>query len=322
MRTMSAKKSGSQTQSTLSVKEKIKLDLKKNKVVYLMALPILIYYIIFHYGPMGGLLIAFKNYRPGLGIFGSAWADSYGFANFIRFFQSYDFGRLLWNTIRISVVSIVVGFPLPIILAITLNEVKHSKFNKAVQTITYLPHFISSVVICGIIVDLVGTNGVVTKLLTHFGYEGGNLLAVKEYFTTIFVGSNIWQNLGFSAIVYIAALASVPAETYEAAKIDGANRWKQILHVSLPGIAPTITIMLIMRMGNIMSVGWEKIIMLYNPGIYETADVISTYVYRLGIEGNQVSYTAAIGMFNSLINLGMLLVANKIGKKLNGSGLW
>ncbi len=304
------------------IMDNIRIDLKKNKMVYLMALPVILYYLVFQYGPMGGLLIAFKEYRPGRGILGSAWADFYGLGNFIDFFTSYDCGRLIWNTIRISVVSIVVGFPLPIILALTLNEVKSERFKKTVQTITYLPHFISVVVISGIIVDLVGTEGLITAILQKFGYTGGNLLNVKEYFTAIFVGSNIWQNIGFQAIIYIAALASVPSDVYEAARIDGANRWKQMLHVSLPGIAPTITIMLIMRMGNIMSVGWEKIILLYNPGIYETADVISTYVYRLGIEGSRVSYTAAIGMFNSLINFGMLLIANKIGKKINGSGLW
>ncbi len=303
-------------------KKTIAKDFKKHKTLYFMSLPVVIYYMIFHYGPMAGLVIAFKDYRPGRGIWGSDWADMAGFEHFIDFLTSYDFGRLMGNTLTISLTSIIVGFPIPIILALILNEVKSNTFKRTVQTITYMPHFISVVVMAGIIRDLVGTKGVVTSVLGFFGYTGGNLLNYSQYFVPIFVSSNIWQELGWGAIIYLAALSSVPQETYEAAKIDGANRWKQTLHVTLPGIAPTITIMLILRMGNVMTVGWEKIILLYNASIYESADVISTYIYRLGVEGSQVSYTAAIGMFNSLINFGMLVVANKIGKKINGTGLW
>lgn len=297
-------------------------DFKKYKTIYFMALPVIAYYLIFHYGPMGGLVIAFKDYRPGRGIWGSDWADMYGLEHFIDFITSYDFGRLMGNTLTISFTSIIIGFPMPIILALLLNEIKSTNFKKAVQTITYMPHFISVVVMSGIIMDLVGTDGLISSFMGLFGYTGGNLLIHAEYFVTIFVGSDIWQNLGWGAIIYLAALAGVDQETYEAARIDGANRWKQTLHVTLPGISPTITIMLIMRMGNVMTVGWEKIILLYNAAIYETADVISSYIYRVGIEGSQVSYTAAIGMFNSLINFGMLVLANKVGKKINGTGLW
>lgn len=299
-----------------------KEDFKKYKTIYFMAIPVILYYLVFHYGPMGGLVIAFKDYRPGRGIWGSDWADMYGLEHFINFITSYDFGRLMGNTLAISLTSIIIGFPMPIILALLLNEIRSANFKRTVQTITYMPHFVSVVVMSGIIMDLVGTEGLITKFLGLFGYAGGNLLIHKEYFVSIFVTSDIWQNLGWGAIIYLSALAGVDQEIYEAAKIDGANRWKQTLYVTLPGIAPTITIMLIMRMGKVMTVGWEKIILLYNPAIYESADVISTYIYRLGIEGNQTSYTAAIGMFNSLINFGMLILANKIGKKLNGSGLW
>ncbi|MFI3255363.1 MAG: ABC transporter permease subunit [Eubacteriales bacterium] len=297
-------------------------DFKKNKVVYFMAIPVIAYYLIFHYGPMGGLVIAFKDYRPGRGIWGSDWAGMYGFQHFYDFFSSSYFWRLVQNTITISVVSIVVGFPMPIILALLLNEIKNANFKKSVQTITYMPHFISVVVMSGIIREMVGTEGIVTSFLGIFGYDRGNLLNHAEYFVSIFVGSNVWQNLGWGAIIYLAALAGVSEELYEAARIDGANRWQQVWNVTLPSIAPTITIMLIMRVGNVMSVGYEKVMLLYSPGIYETADVISTYIYRSGIAGSRTSYSTAIGMFNSVINFALLVVANKVGKKLNETGLW
>lgn len=297
-------------------------DFRKNKTVYFMAIPVIVYYIIFHYGPMGGLIIAFKDYRPGRGMWGSDWAGMFGFEHFYKFFSSAYFLRLMKNTLSISLASIIVGFPMPIILALLLNEIKNMNFKKWVQTITYMPHFISVVVMAGIIREMVGTEGIVTQMLGAFGYDRGNLLNHAEYFVTIFVGSNIWQNLGWGAIIYLAALAGVPDELYEAAKIDGANRWQQVWNVTLPSIAPTITIMLIMRVGNVMTVGYEKIILLYNAGIYETADVISSYIYRMGIQGSQTSYSAAIGMFNSVINFALLVFANKVGKKLNETGLW
>lgn len=297
-------------------------DFRKNKTVYFMAIPVIAYYIIFHYGPMSGLIIAFKDYRPGKGMWGSPWTDMYGFGHFYKFFTSAYFWRLMKNTLTISLASIIVGFPMPIILALMLNEIKNADFKKCVQTITYLPHFISVVVMAGIIREMVGTEGVITQFLSVFGYDRGNLLNHAEYFVTIFVGSNVWQNLGWGAIIYLAALAGVPDELYEAARIDGANRWQQVWNVTLPCIAPTITIMLIMRVGNVMTVGYEKIILLYNAGIYESADVISSYIYRMGIQGSQTSYSAAIGMFNSVINFALLVMANKVGKKLNETGLW
>ncbi len=317
MATMNAQKSKSN-----SFTNRLRKDLKKNWMLYIMALPIFAYYIIFHYGPMGGLVIAFKDFRPGRGIWGSEWADFFGLEHFIDFFTSPEFATIVPNTIIISVVSILIGFPAPIILALLLNELKNEKFKKSVQTITYMPYFISVVVMSGIILDLVSSEGVITNIARFFGYQGGDMLGVSELFVPIFVTSNVWQNLGYGTIIYIAALANVSEDVYEAARIDGANRWQQMLNVTLPGIAPTITIMLIMRLGSIMTVGWEKIVLMYNPGIYETADVISSYIYRIGVEGNLTSYAAAIGMFNSVINFSMLLIANKVTKKLGGNSLW
>ncbi len=249
---MTASKNKKDSKNSLRVA--LKKDWQKNKTLYFMAIPIILYYLIFHYAPMGGLIIGFKNYRPGLGLWDSPWAANGGFEHFIDFFTSYDCWRLIRNTVTISLSNIIIGFPIPIILALLLHELKSERFKKSVQTITYMPHFISTVVVCGIIIDLVGTKGVITKFFEMFGYQGGNLLGVPEFFVSLFVGSNIWQHMGWGAIIYIAALSGVSQELYEAARIDGANRWQQLLNVTLPGIAPTITIMLIMRLGNVMTV--------------------------------------------------------------------
>lgn len=284
-----------------------------------MLIPVLLYYIIFQYGPMLGIVIGFKDYRPGLGIFGSKWV---GFEYFQHFLSSRYFWRLVKNTLTINFYLLLFGFPAPIILALLLNEVKHKAFKKTVQTITYMPHFISLVVVSGIIVDLVATDGVINDILAFFGFQRQNLLTISGLFRPIFVTSDIWQHIGWGTIIYLAALSGISPSLYEAAKIDGANRFKQIIHVTLPGIAPTITILLIMRIGKMMLVGWEKIILLYNPVIYETADVISSFVYRKGLLEFDFSYSTAVGLFNSVINFGLLIAANKIGKKISGSGLW
>lgn len=299
--------------------KRIGRDLRKYYGAYLIVLPALIYYLVFCYKPMYGIIIAFKDFRPGLGIMGSQWV---GLKHFKDFFGSYYFTRILKNTLVISLSSLVLSFPAPIIFALLLNEVKSNKFKRVTQTISYMPHFISTVVICGMINQFTSSKGVITHLLTYFGVPEISLLTRPEYFVPIYVLSGIWQELGWGSIIYLAALSGVDQELYEAAKIDGAGRWKQTLHVTLPGISGTVIIMLLLSLGRIMSVGYEKIILLYNAGIYETADVISTFVYRKGLLNFEWSYSTAVGLFNSVINFMLVMLFNKISKKTTEVGLW
>lgn len=298
---------------------KIVKDYKKHTIIYWMLIPVILYYIVFHYAPMGGLLIAFKDYRPARGILDSVWV---GLEHFRTFFSSYYFWSLLRNTLTISISSLIFGFPAPIILAILINELRQKRFKKMVQTITYMPHFISTVVIAGLVVDMVSTDGVITHVLTYFGMKPHNLLTVGSLFTPIYVLSDIWQNIGWGTIIYLAALTNISMELYEAAEIDGAGRLRKIINVTLPGITPTIVTLLIMRVGAIMSVGWEKIILLYNPAIFDRADVISSFVYRNGLLNANYSYSAAVGLFNSIINAILLFIANFVSRKLNETSLW
>ena len=295
-------------------------DLKINKAYYLMLLPVLIYYIVFSYVPMGGLVIAFQNFRPANGIFGSSFV---GFKNFIDFFNSVYFGRVLRNTIIISLLSLLICFPLPIIFALLLNEVKRLRFKKAVQTITYMPYFISLVVLAGIIIDFTSSDGLLGgTLMTALTGESKNLLADPKYFRAIMTVSELWQSLGYSSIIYVATLSAVDQELYEAAAIDGANRWQQTIHITIPEISSTIIIMLILKCGTMLAVGAEKIILLYNANIYETADVISTFVYRKGLQEFNYGYSTAVGMFNSVINFVLIVVANKQAKKFSDTNLF
>lgn len=295
-------------------------DLRRYSDAYILVIPVVLYYLLFDYKTMYGVIIAFKDFRPGLGIFGSEWV---GLRNFMDFFQSYYFVRLLKNTLTISLSSIILGFPAPIIFALLLNEIKNMKFKRCIQTISYLPHFISTVVICSMITMFVSEKGIITQFLSLFGVSAdASLLTRPEYFVPIYVISGIWQGLGWGAIIYLAAISGIDQELYEAAQIDGAGKWKQMIHVTLPGISNTIIIMLLMRMGRVMSVGFEKIILLYNEGIYETADVISTFVYRKGLLSYQWSYSAAVGLFNSIINFIIVMIFNKISKKYSEVSLW
>lgn len=307
-----------------SYMSRLKKDLVKNRSAYFLFLPVLAFYLIFCYKPMYGLIIAFKDFTPYKGILDSPWAADFGFKHFISFFSSVYFGRLIKNTLVISITNLLVTFPAPIILALLLNEVRCRKYKSMLQTLTYLPHFISMVVICSMVRLFVDHNGFITQMLSSLGLVDGNLsmLSNKNYFVPIYVLSGLWQTIGWSAIIYISALAGVDQELYEAARIDGANRWKQTIHVTLPAIMMTIIMMFIMRIGTVMSVGYEKIILLYNPGIYETADVISSYVYRKGLQEADWSYAAAVGFFNSGINLFLVVTANKITKKVTDMGLW
>lgn len=294
-------------------------DLKRNKFVYLMLLPVVLYYLIFHYGPMYGVQIAFKDYNITEGIWNSRWI---GFDHFIEFFKGFHFWRLIRNTFLINFYELLFAFPAPIILALLLNELRRMWFKRLVQTVSYLPHFISVVVVVGMIVDFTSLNGLINQFLGLFGIEPIGFLQKSEWFRTIYVGSGIWQGIGWGSIIYLAAMSNINPELYEAAKIDGASRFKQALHVTIPGIAPIIIILFILQMGSMMSVGFEKIILMYNPLTYETADVISTYVYRKGILEASFSFSAAVGLFNAVINLTLLVLANRISAKVSETSLW
>ena len=310
---------GENEKKKLSLAMRIKRELVKNRYLYLLAIPVIAFYALFLYGPMFGLVIAFKQYNIGQGILQSKWV---GFQYFQEFFKSIYFSRTLLNTFIISFADILFGFPLPIIFALLLNELRGTRFKKTVQTVTYLPHFISMVVICGMITDFFSTDGVISRLIAMLGGENMNYLASPKWFRTIFVGTNVWQSFGWNRIIYLAALTGVDAQLYEAATIDGAGRFKQLWHVTLPGILPTIMIMLIMRLGQVLSVGYEKIILLYSPSTYNVADVISSYVYRIGIGGSRYSYSAAVGLFQSVINVLMLLLANRLSAKFSETSLF
>ena len=293
--------------------------IKKNKMVYLMLLPVILYYVLFHYKPMYGIIIAFQNYSPRKGVFGSDWV---GLQHFKDFFGGYYFGRLLKNTLKLSFATLLIGFPIPIVLALLINELRSKRFSKTVQTITYMPHFVSMVVLCSMIRQFVGANGFITHFATTFGYDGANMLSKGNLWIPIYVISNIWQGAGWGSIVYLAALTGIDSELYDAARVDGANRWKQTVHVTFPSILPTIIIMLIMRVGQIMGVGYEKTILLYNDGILEVADIISTYVYRMGLISREFSFSTAVGLFNSIVNFILVILANQISKKTTETSLW
>jgi len=291
----------------------------KYKYIYLMIIPVLAYYIIFHYIPMGGAVIAFQDYKPALGFFRSNWV---GFRHFSDFLGGPYAWRLIRNTVLINVYALMFGFPAPIILALFINEINFRHYKKLVQTVSYMPHFISLVVICGLLQTFCRTDGIFNDFLAIFGAERTNLLARAELFRAIFVGSNIWQNIGWGSIIYLATLSTVDPNQYEAAAIDGAGRFRRMIHISFPVLVPVIIIQLIMRIGNILSQGFEKIILLYSPLIYETADVISSYVYRRGLVQMDYSFGSAVGIFNSVVNLITLVLANYIARRTAKESLW
>ena len=296
-------------------------DMQKNWKLYLLFLPVIAYFLVFKYGPMAGLAIAFENYKPARGIFGSKWV---GLDNFKMFFVNNPYlFRLLRNTITISLSTLVFSFPSAIILALLINELRNRKFSRTVQTITYLPHFISTVVICGIITDLTGRTGGISVLVAALtGGEAKNLLYEQSCFVPIYVLSDIWQSIGWNSIVYLSALTAIDQELYEAAKVDGANKWNQIIHITIPCLVPTIIIMFILKVGKMFDVGYEKIMLLYTPLTYETADVINTYVYRSGILEFRYGYSTAVGFFNSVVCFLLVFCTNAITRKLNGNSLW
>ena len=286
----------------------------------LLCVPALIFIFIFNYGPMYGLQIAFKDYSARKGIIGSPWC---GWKHFHRFFTSPNFAQILWNTIRISIYSLIAGFPFPILLALMVNQLKNMKFKKTVQMVLYAPHFISVVVLCGMLyVFLSPSTGIVNTLIEMMGGEKIFFLAEASLFDDIFVWSDIWQNSGWDMIIYLAALSAIPLEQYEAAKIDGANKFQIIRKIEIPSITPTIVILFIMRVGKLMNLGFQKAFLLQNPLNAETSEIIATYVYKIGLLDAQFSYSTAIGLFNTVVNVILVLSVNAICKRLNETSLW
>ena len=301
-------------------KERLIRDFKMNGALYLIFLPLLIWYLLFRYKPMYGLLMAFQNYSPRKGILGSDWV---GFKYFVEFLNNPEFWKLIRNTLKISIATLIFGFPAPIILALMLNELRIKWFQRGINTVLYLPHFVSMMVICGLVVKFTSDQGLINDIIAAFGGERKSFLNYPEYFLPVYVISGVWQTVGWGSIIYFAALTGVDQQLYEAAMIDGAGRLKQTWHITLPGIMPTIVTMLIMQIGGLLNVGYEKVFLLYNPLTYETADIITTYTYRMAIgEGTRYGYSTAVGMFNAIICFILLIGSNKLSKKLGQSGLF
>ncbi len=302
-----------------SFRQRVIKDFKRNKGIYLMLLPVLIYYAMFHYGPMYGAQIAFRDFNPSRGITGSQWI---GMENFQEFFNGIYFWRLIRNTVTISLLDVIFGFPAPILLALMLNEVTSEKFKRFVQTMSYLPYFISVVVVVGLMIDFFARDGLVNGILGLTGTDRIGFLSNPNYYWALYVGSGVWQTFGYGSIIYLAAISGIDPQLYDAAKVDGAGRFRQLLNITLPGIAPTIITLFILRIGAMLSIGSEKTILLYNPLVYQTADIISSYVYRTGVLNGDFSLTAAVGLFNSLINFSLLLLANAISRRRSETSLF
>jgi putative aldouronate transport system permease protein len=296
-------------------------DMKRRREweLYLMMIISVLIFGLFHYLPMYGATIAFKDYNIFEGFFAGEWV---GLKHFRRFVQDPYFVRIIRNTILINVYQLVFGFPAPIILALLIYEVNGSAFKRTVQSISYLPHFISTVVIVGILMELFKNQGVANNLLSSIGFKPQAFFLDPRWFRPLYVGSGIWQQVGWGTIVFLATLSAINPELYEAAMADGANRWRQVWHISIPGILPTAILLLILRMGSMLDVGFEKVYLMYNPAIYKTADVISTYVYRFGIENAQFSYSAAVGLFRSGVAAVLLISVNYLSKKVSRISLW
>ena len=293
--------------------------IRRDWALYLMAVPALIFLLIFRYLPMAGNSIAFRRFRPGGSMFGDEWVGLFYFRLFIN---DPNFWHVFANTAILGGLTLLFCFPLPIVLALLLNEVRTRAFKRSVQSISYLPHFLSVVIVAGMVFQLLSLQGTANQVIEWFGGEPIAFLQKAEWFRTIYVGSEIWQTVGWGTILYLAALTTVDASLYEAARIDGANRWQQTWHVTLPGIRPTMVTLLILNIGTFLNVGFEKVLLLYNPLTYSTADVISTYLYRVGLVANNFSYATAIGLFQALIGLVMVMSANLISRRVVGASLW
>lgn len=296
------------------------VKLKKSSQLYLLLLPAIIQVLIFRYGPIYGIQIAFKNYASNLGIMGSPWT---GFSHFIRFFNSFNFTEILRNTLVLSFSMLIFTFPIPIIFALLLNQVQVKCFRKVLQTVSYAPYFISTVVVVSMLYTFLSpSSGIINFLLEKIGMEPYNFMGSAKCFVPTYVISAIWQTTGYSSVIYIAALAGVNGELYEAAKVDGASKFQRVLHIDLPSIMPTATILLVMSLGQIMNVGFEKAYLMQNALNLSRSEIIATYVYKVGLEQARYDFSTAINLFNTVINFILLLVVNRGAKKLNGNSLW
>ncbi len=308
----------------------------RGKFLMVLMIPGVVFFLLFHYWPFYGLLAAFKDYKPKLGILGSPWADQHGLAEFIRFFTIPDVWNYIWNTIALSILHILWLFPLAIILALFINELRSQKFKKIVQTVSYLPHFVSVAAVCGMLTLFLSSQqtsadagsfaneGIINMMLLKLGLikEGIPFLDRANWFRTVYIASDVWQSIGWSAIVYIAALSAVDQELYEAATIDGASRVQKMWHISVQLIRPTIVILLVMQIGKIMSLGADKALLLQRPATYKKSQILSTYIYNQGLTQGELSFSTAVGLFNSVINIILVVVANFISNKLTDTGLW
>lgn len=295
-------------------------ELIRKKYLLLMFLPCLLYYLLFKYVPLFGIVVSFKQYNPFIGIMDSPWV---GFKYYTMFFQNPDFLKLLRNTFLLGLYKLIFGFPAPVVLALLLNELKQMAFKRFVQTVSYLPHFISNVVVVSMVVMFVSpTGGLINKLIEALGFDALNFMVMPDMFRSVYVASELWQHTGWETILYLAALTSINPMLYEAADIDGASRLRKLWHVTLPGIAPTMIVLLILNVGKIIDIGFEKVFLMYNPATYETADIISTYVYRVGLMQGNFSYAAAIDLFTGLISLVFIVATNYASRKYSETSLW
>lgn len=296
------------------------LSLRKHWDLYLLMLPGILYFIIYKYLPMAGIVIAFQDYGVFSGIRGSEWV---GLEHFRNMFTDSEFYEIFRNTLVISLYKLFWGFPGPIILAIMLNEIRSIVYKRSIQTLIYLPHFLSWVIIGGVLINLLSpTTGMVNEVLKWFGFEPIFFLTSPNWFRSILIVSDLWKEVGWGAIIYLAAIAGIDPQLYEAAIMDGAGKWKQMLNITLPSMMSTIVIMLLLRLGSILDVGFEQIFVLYNPLVYDVADVIQTYVYRMGITQAEFSYTTAVGLFESVVGLLLVITANRAVKKIGQEGIW
>ncbi len=308
------------SEAKLMKRRKLRKLWDEQKYLFFMILPCLVYYFVFHYMPMYGVIIAFKDFDIVKGIMGSPWV---GLDNFIQFFEGPYAWRLIRNTLLLSLYNLIFYFPIPIIFALFLNEVKNKWFKKAVQTISYLPHFVSVVIVVGMLQSMLSpSTGIINRIITSIGGEPINFFMQPNWFRTLYISSTIWQEFGWGSIIYLSALSSVDGGLYEAASLDGAGRFRCMWHVTLPAIRPTIIVLLILKVGNLLTVGYEKVIMMYNPGVYDTADIISSYVYRVGISQANYSFGTAVGLMNSVVSMILILLTNSVSKKLTETSLW
>ena len=298
----------------------ILMRIRQNWGLYLLMLPAIAIFICFTYLPMYGVIIAFKDFRPAMGIWGSKWA---GFKYFERYFNSYMFGNTITNTLVISLYTIAVTFPLPILLALMCNQMYARKFKKFFQVSTYLPHFISTVVMCGMIIMFLSpSSGIIPKLCAMAGVQTGDLMGSAKAFSSIYVWTEVWQHVGWDSIMYIAALSAIDPQLYEAAEVDGANKWQKIWAIDIPMLVPTMITLFILRCGSILGVGFEKVYLLQNDLNISNSEIISTYLYKMGLKSNQYSYSAAIGLFNNVVNFVILVLVNGISKRISETSLF